>query len=551
MTKDSIVEYLKYIKTYEIKDGNNVQMIAKIIESVAFDYDENVDKLQKLMNSWKLSDKKDKENYLNKKNVLIELLKLESEILFEFGHKYSQMKMNIKHPVSILYNKEVTNTMNANGAYSPSNNSIKYNLSIIQPSSAAVLGTVFHEMRHAKQCEFISYKDDDIFFDPLFIIMAKEKVLRDKDVINYEINHENFLEENDANLYGKYILTELSEKCLNRLYENEVLQNAFDKDEQKNLSNYGNGQLFGNGEDMSYNSEKNNNRIITTDKIVKKIIKENPNLLYKYPILRYVYNYDGTSKTYEQIIKEKSLLFEKHKDNKILETDAYSYTNYISSSSKTEKEQIESIYSLIISSDPILWVEDCINKKAFKRIIDMLEDNELIADEYQNELLLLINKYKDIDPSFISKYNSMLGKNNLNIHDIMTDELKQQQTLTSTSNQYQEQTDFVDMNEKFSNEFCLYYINKYKIDEVWNYRKIYDYSELDDDTKEKLDAAILDILKEELSKDDKYIEKKLTVSKLIEKYFTDNTESIKFNWDDLFDKFDQTENIEKSSDRIR
>lgn len=105
MDKKQIMQYLEYIKSYNIRNDEDVKNISKLINKIAIDYDIKVEKLQKLQLAWRMSDKKDKESFKNKEIELFESLKLEKEILIYFGHKYSQMKMNIKPPVNIVIEK--------------------------------------------------------------------------------------------------------------------------------------------------------------------------------------------------------------------------------------------------------------------------------------------------------------------------------------------------------------------------------------------------------------------------------------------------------------
>ena len=405
MDKKQIMQYLEYIKLYNIRNDDDVKNISKLINEILIDYDIKVEKLQKLQLAWKMSDKKDKESFKNKEGELFELLKIEKEIIIYFGHKYSQMKMNIKPSVNIIMNKNQP-LKGASAFFREFDWSITYDVTSLDINGANILGTVFHEMRHANQSEYISSYRSNVDFDPLFIMIAKERILRSYKLLDYGNNHENFIAENDANLYGKYLLDEFSKKYLNGLYDLDEIKAAFDKSEQTNFSNYRYGELLNDSDDISYNSEKDNNRIILTDKKLMELIREKPDIINGYPILKYVYNPDGNKKTYQEIINDKNILFEKNKDNNLLNA-AYSYSDY-NYASKTKREHIETIYKLIISSDPLLWVEDCLNKKSYNRLNHMLEDNQIIVEEYKSAIIEIISKYNDGTPIF-NKLLSSVG----------------------------------------------------------------------------------------------------------------------------------------------
>lgn len=455
MDKEQITQYLEYIKSYNIRNEEDVKSISKLINKIAIDYDIKVEKIQKLQLAYRMSDKKDKESFKNKENELFELLKMEKEIIIYFGHKYSQMKMNIKPPVNIIMNKNQS-LKGSNAFFEFSNWTITYDVTNPDITSAYILGTVFHEMRHAKQNIYISSYRSDIDFDPMFIMMAKEKVLRKYKLLNYDNNHDNYISENDANLYGKYLLSDFSKKYLNCLYSLDEINNAFNKSEQINFSNYMNGELMNDGDDISYNSEKDNNRIILTDKKLMELMREKKDIINIYPILKYVYNPDGNKKTYQEIINDKSILFEKNKDNNLL-NDAYSYAEY-EYGFKTKKEQIETIYKLIISSDPLLWVEDCLNKKAYNRLAHMLEDNEVIVEEYKSAFIEIINKYNDGTPIF-NKLLSSVGSINNNQN-------------TTINNQ----EEIIDLVPNEINELFIKYVHQH-------YKKIIGYDNLSYDEK--------------------------------------------------------------------
>lgn len=530
MDKKQIMQYLEYIKSYNIRNDEDVKNISKLINQIAIDYDIKVEKLQKLQLAWKMSDKKDKESFKNKEIELFESLKLEKETLVYFGHKYSQMKMNIKPPVNIVIEKNKS-LSGSDAFFELSKWSITYDVTSPDITSACILGTVFHEMRHAKQNEYISSYRSDINFDPIFIVIAKEKILRIYKLLDYENNHENFISENDANLYGKSLLEEFSRKFLNGLYDLDEIQNAFNKSEQTNFSNYMNGELMNDGDDISYNNKNDNNRIILTDKKLMELIRENPRIINNYPILKYVYNINGTKKAYQEIIKDRNGLLEKHKDNNLL-NDAYSYSEY-NYGSKSEKEQIDTIYKIIISSDPLLWVEDCINKNAYKRIYDMLDNNDVIVKEYRSEFINLIKKYPNIDKKVIKKINDILGITST--YSSMLDELDQNQQITA-SNEIRINTEEINtLIPEDVNELLINFANS-------RHEEIIDYDKLSYEEKYEQEEMIRERIHPKINE---------YIKELQKWYLGELKKNPEFGYEDLFaymypnEKIDTTEVIEK------
>lgn len=109
-----------------------------------------------------------------------------------------------------------------------------------------------------------------------------------------------------------------------------------------------------------------------------KFIKLHPELQEKYPLLRLLFN--GTQpKTYEEIIDDKEAM----KYNKSLE----------------DGQKIESIYKVIIETDPILALTDRIVRNDDEAVSEYLKLHPTLLTEYKDEIEKLKVKY-NFSPSF-------------------------------------------------------------------------------------------------------------------------------------------------------
>lgn len=461
MNIESIKQYTEYIRNYNIRNNEDIQVLANIVKQLAKDYDEKVNQFKYYKERYKT------ENlviYKTKYNEIYDSLKLEMMPIIEFSHKYSEYMLGFKDKSEIRWLAQPNN--GAPAFYNDQSRSVTYDISQPWETSLELLGTPMHELRHKFQYNHIYYQNSSIEYDPMFIVIAKEWILKNKG-IDYHSNHENFISENDANLYGKYMLKQLNTQFLGNLYDDNSLSHAFALEEQNNYSNYTNGDILSDMNDVSYNGAENNNRLISTDKIVKQRIKENPQLLRQYPIMQMIYHMDGSPKNYQEIISEREKMLEEHKDNKSLNTNAYSYSNYNQKNLITEKEQIDNLFKAIISSDPILWIEDCLNKKAYNRLNSMLEDNELIVDEYKSDFIEIINKYNDGTPIFNKLLSTLGTTSNSNEYENMLNQINNTQSKTSDNLE----PEIVDYIPDEINELFIKYVYE-------NYKEIIGYDNL-------------------------------------------------------------------------
>ena len=154
-----------------------------------------------------------------------------------------------------------------------------------------LLVTSFHELEHACQTEMI---DSEKLDNPQVLIWAKEKLVRSSVLGNayYNLNYSNIFYERDARYYS-------------HVRANKMLD--------------GTGYIITGFEDDAYNLDVQQKldadsaqvlAIDLLDTLTSKAISENPELLNYFPVLKNIYNLDGTKKTLPQIESELRARFE-------------------------------------------------------------------------------------------------------------------------------------------------------------------------------------------------------------------------------------------------
>ncbi|MBR5663051.1 MAG: hypothetical protein IKX00_05380 [Bacilli bacterium] len=145
-----------------------------------------------------------------------------------------------------------------------------------------LLITSFHELEHARQTEMM---DSEKLDNPQALIWAKENILR-INVIGeayYKINYSNIFHERDARYYSYF-------------RANKMLE--------------GKGRIITGIEEDAYNLDiqhkinENSSEVYAIDLLDTlscEAIKKDPKLLDYYPVLKNIYNLDGTKKTLPQI----------------------------------------------------------------------------------------------------------------------------------------------------------------------------------------------------------------------------------------------------------
>jgi hypothetical protein len=138
------------------------------------------------------------------------------------------------------------------------------------------------------------------------------------------------------------------------------------------------------------------------DKNLRNIIS--PQLVEQYPILKLIWK-DGNFKIYTEIIKDESLQKFSNEQSKTLESSSYS-TESISA-----RERAERLYSTIIQSDPMLYLESLFLSKQFQyfKIKDLFSLLPTLLNEYSSQISEIFSrKSSEIDDSQISFFSRFL-----------------------------------------------------------------------------------------------------------------------------------------------
>ena len=138
------------------------------------------------------------------------------------------------------------------------------------------------------------------------------------------------------------------------------------------------------------------------DKNLRNIIS--PQLVEQYPILKLIWK-DGNFKIYTEIIKDESLQKFSNEQSKTLESSSYS-TESISA-----RERAERLYSTIIQSDPMLFLESLFLSKQFQyfKIKDLFSLLPTLLNEYSSQISEIFSrKSSEIDDSQISFFSRFL-----------------------------------------------------------------------------------------------------------------------------------------------
>lgn len=202
---------------------------------------------------------------------------------------------------------------------------------------AQIMESAFHEVRHAKQFDLV-YGNSITDISSLSIIYAKEFLVADTDYSWYSQKHESFYIEKEAELegyrktaefVGKAITdSEFSQRC-ERQYvaAQKHFQPIFDR----------------------YFVDRNS--IPMAHQIDAKLSQLSPEritaAMQKYPVLRLIYNENGTKKTLEELREMRDSWKERCKNHT---TDSI----IIDGRQTTIASQIDSIFKTIIKADPQL-----------------------------------------------------------------------------------------------------------------------------------------------------------------------------------------------------
>lgn len=365
-------------------------------------------------------------NGMQVKNVYNEQYQSEQAFMILFYHRYANMINKMKTPAEIGTNVK-TSSFLTSAHYNPANKKIQYQLNVIMREKsnnfANVMELCLHENRHAMQFKSfnIDNADDMLDFDPNSIFILKDYLVMQNG--NYKRNHINSLMEIDANLYArgmsKHLVTQyFSEqqedlKNTDFAFKEKITGNPFDE-----LSEYG--LILG---EYVLESEEKVDRAVMMDKNLRNMIS--PQLVAQYPMLNLIWK-DGNFKTYSEIMEDKQVLLQKisGKQSQTLESPNYNVESI------TDKEKVEKLYSLIIQSDPMLYLESLLSQKQIQyfKVKELFSAHPTLLDEYQSQIAEIFSrKSVEIDDSQMNFFNRLSSELNIklegtNIHNIPMNE---------------------------------------------------------------------------------------------------------------------------------
>ena len=350
------------------------------------------------------------------KTIYNEQYQLEQAFMIIFYHRYSNMINKMKTPAEIGTNIS-TSIFLTPAHYDPADKKISYQLDVIMREKsnnfANVMELCLHENRHAMQFKSFSVDnfDDVLDFDPISIIILKDYLVMQNG--NYRRNHINSLMEIDANLYArgmsKHIVTQYFREHQEDLkntdfaFKEGVIDNPFEE-----LYEYG----WLSGEYVLENGEKVD-RAIMMDKNLRNMISSQ--LVAQYPMLNLIWK-DGNFKTYLEIMEDKSILLQRvsSKQSEVLESPGYNIESI------TEKEKVERLYSVIIQSDPMLYLESLLSQKRIQyfKVKELFSIHPTLLSEYQSQITnIFLRKSADIDDSQINIFHRLASELNISLSD--------------------------------------------------------------------------------------------------------------------------------------
>lgn len=240
------------------------------------------------------------------------------------------------------------------------------------------LSIIFHELTHVMQNRIIEKEYEDYQYTKNVYIMTLETIVRKSDKQFYKTNYLNLFKENQAEKIGFKNAIEVIKKYNTRLYDMydiEKIQEKINKYDQKLKLNY-DMQIYGTTTDKVLPAME----YITTLKMPEKT-----KYLEMYPILKLVYNEDGTRKDVIQLYKERIRLLGKGAD----------------------QTKIDTLYECIINDK--LFVKDSCKIEA-NQLVDYVRENGC-RDKFLSDLLLYRLKKGKLTQEKIDKIFELLGIN--------------------------------------------------------------------------------------------------------------------------------------------
>ncbi len=272
LNRKELGEICTSLKLYELLKENNKSSIINIDETTI----------------------KEIYDYINKGFVYQNALNNQSMLDFLYAFTKYFARIN-----GIIVQVEFFNSVKDDMGYSD-NGIIGLNkrISIVNPHTlyTSTLETIFHEVFHELQ-----RKEKDT--NKYTLGNTIEKVLKEHDRRYYGDNYKTILYEVDAKYNSYLILLNYLRDLVPENYE-EYYQEYIEKIDNE-IGNYEK-NVIGN-----YNLNKNRyntgNKILSRDAALEMIVKEDPQVLEKNPILKYIFNDDGTRKNINElndIVKE-------------------------------------------------------------------------------------------------------------------------------------------------------------------------------------------------------------------------------------------------------
>ena len=259
-------------------------------------------------------------------------------------YKSEQFKKELKLTKPIASFKKIIETAGLKGGYNPKTkeiivliNRLYEHLEIISPDSfAKMIIILYHEIRHRHQEEIMTKEMNYSNF-----LMSIEKSIIKTDHLYYQLNHNNFFIEIDANDIGTKKANKYIKENTNIYEESQKYLNNFQKSNEQNKEMYNPYAIF-----KKFN-------FTLQGKIKKHIKKNNPNPLEQSlnelfendnikKTFKEIYNIDGSYKGIEELLNKRNTI-DIRIINLIISSKSYLKTLNINTLNTLEKEYLEYI----------------------------------------------------------------------------------------------------------------------------------------------------------------------------------------------------------------